>query len=84
MIYDLNDVKTKLKSLPFDSIIRGEFLGGIYTHWNTDGTPMFLMEEKVNDEWEGLNYYCLGIRSFIQVVIDHDTKMKFKRNILLN
>jgi hypothetical protein len=79
MIYKLDDVKTKLKKLPFDSIIRGEFLGGTYTHWDENGAPMFLMEEKVKDEWKVLNFYCVGIKSFIQTIIDYDTKMKFKQ-----
>lgn len=82
-IYELEKVKTKLKSLPFDSIIRGKFLGGIYTHWDVEGKPMFLMQELKGDTWVTLNYYCVGVKSFIQRVIDHDFKITTTKQFIL-
>lgn len=72
MIHKINNIKTT-SQLKFDDIIRGQFLGGKYTHWQ-DGEPMFLMQEKVNGKWESLNYYSIGLSSFKTTVNNFDLK----------
>ena len=73
-IYDFyNLTPSKIKNLPFDSIIRGRNVGGIYTHW-VDDEPMFLMQSLIDGKWEDLDYYCVGVTSFSKTIKAGDSK----------
>ena len=73
-IYDFYSLTpSKIRNLPFDSIIRGKVVGGTFTHW-VDGKPMFLMQSLTDGKWKQLNFYCVGVKSFSKTIKDGDSE----------
>lgn len=72
MIHKIDKIKNT-NQLKFDDHIRGQFLGGKYTHY-VYNEPAFLMEENIKGNWETLNFYCIGLSSLKSTINKFDLK----------